>query len=119
MTFLNYAKYVSHTGRNGSGPDYICSDILSFYKEELAGEKTNFVHDRALVTGKSVSEVLSELLDEVVTAVERARVLLKGEKEKQVWERFIAGYVAYHFHSARYRLVELTGTDYINPDVKL
>ena len=95
------------------------SDILSFYKEELAHETTNFVHDQALVTGKSVSEVLSGLLQEVVTAVERARVLLKGDKEKETWEKFIAGYVAYHFYSSRYRLVELTGTEYINTDVRL
>ncbi|KAJ3559858.1 hypothetical protein NM688_g80 [Phlebia brevispora] len=93
MTYLNYAN-----------------DILSFYKEELAGETGNFVHDRAKVTGKTIPTVLSELLQEVVESVNRARVLLQGEKEKEAWEQFIAGYVAFHFHSPRYRLVELTGS---------
>ncbi|KAF7798826.1 hypothetical protein EIP86_010052 [Pleurotus ostreatoroseus] len=95
MTYLNYAN-----------------DILSFYKEELAGETANFVHDLVKVNGKSIPEVLSEILQEVTTSVERARVLLKGEKEKEVWEKFIAGYVVYHFYSPRYKLVELTGTEY-------
>lgn len=89
------------------------SDILSFYKEELEGETSNVIHDRAMVTGKTLSEVLSDLLDESVTSVARARVILQGEKEKDTWERFIAGYVAFHFLSPRYRLKELTGRDYI------
>ena len=72
---------------------------------------TNFVHDRAVVTGQTVCEVLSGLLQEVVTSVERARVLLKGAKEKETWEHFLAGYVAFHFYSPRYRLAELTGSD--------
>ncbi|EKM60136.1 uncharacterized protein PHACADRAFT_192534 [Phanerochaete carnosa HHB-10118-sp] len=28
------------------------NDILSFYKEELAGDTKNFIHDQARVTGK-------------------------------------------------------------------
>lgn len=86
--------------------------MLSFYKEELAGETANFVHDRAKVSGKTVAEVLSEVLEEVVGSVNRARVLLRGEKEKEAWERFITGYVAFHFYSPRYQLIELTGSEY-------
>ncbi|PSR80103.1 hypothetical protein PHLCEN_2v6804 [Hermanssonia centrifuga] len=96
MTYLNYAN-----------------DILSFYKEELAGETGNFVHDQAIVTGYTVEKVLSDLLDEVVVSVNRARVLLKGEKERQTWEQFLAGYVAFHFFSPRYRLLDLTGSQYV------
>ncbi|KAJ3559855.1 hypothetical protein NM688_g85 [Phlebia brevispora] len=92
--------------------DY-ANDILSFYKEELEGETSNVIHDRAAVTGKDLSEVLSDLLDESVNAVARARDILQGEKEKQTWEIFIAGYVAFHFLSPRYRLKELTGHAYI------
>ncbi len=71
------------------------------------------IHDRVSVTGKTVPEVLSDLLDEAVSSVERARVILQGEKEKETWERFIAGYVAFHFLSPRYRLKELTGSEYV------
>ena len=38
---------------------------------------------------------------------------VEGEKERHTWERFIAGYVAFHFLSPRYRLKELTGREYI------
>ncbi|KAI0090570.1 isoprenoid synthase domain-containing protein [Irpex rosettiformis] len=83
------------------------NDVLSFYKEELAGEKDNYVHDRALVTNKSISTVLTELVNELVESIERARSILKGEKEKEAWERLLAGYVAYHYTTPRYKLVEL------------
>lgn len=96
-----------------SSDDGVPSDILSFYKEELAGEQSNFVHDRANVTGKSVRQVLLDILNEVVSAVERARLILQGEQEKRTWEQFLAGYVAFHFLSPRYRLAELTGTEYL------
>ena len=88
------------------------SDILSFYKEELVGETANFVHDRAKVSGKTIPEVLSDILQEVITSVNRARTLLRGEKEKETWEKFIAGYVAFHFYSPRYKLIELTGSEF-------
>ncbi|GJE97337.1 terpenoid synthase-like protein [Phanerochaete sordida] len=91
MTYLDYAN-----------------DILSFYKEEMAGERHNFVHDRARVTGKDVRDVLEDILNEVVGAVERGRDILQGEKERETWERFLAGYVAFHFLSPRYKLTQLT-----------
>ena len=83
---------------------------LSFYKEELAGEINNFVHDRARVTSKEVQEVLQDILDDVIAAVARARLILQGTKEKETWERFLAGYVAFHFLSPRYKLAALTGS---------
>lgn len=84
------------------------SDILSFYKEELAGETNNFVHDRSRVTGKDIRIVLQDILDDVVAAVARARMILQGQKEKEIWEQFLAGYVAFHFLSPRYKLASLT-----------
>ncbi len=83
------------------------SDVLSFYKEELAGERDNYVHDRALVTGKSIATVLTDLVNEIVESIERARSILKGEKEREAWESLLSGYVAYHYSTRRYRLAEL------------
>jgi hypothetical protein len=83
------------------------SDVISFYKEELAGERDNYVHDRARVTNKSIYAVLSDLVREVIESIDRARSILKGEKEKEVWEKFLAGYVAYHWMTPRYKLQEL------------
>lgn len=88
--------------------DY-ANDILSFYKEELVGETNNFVHDRVHVTGKDVKGALLDILNETVNAVARARLILQGEKERAIWERFLQGYVAFHFLSPRYKLAALTG----------
>lgn len=53
------------------------SDILSFYKEELAGEKDNYIHERALATGLPISSVLQELIMETISAVRRVRYVLQ------------------------------------------
>jgi hypothetical protein len=66
------------------------------------------VHDRARVTNKDIKAVLQDILDDVINAVARARLILQGEKEKETWERFLAGYVAFHFLSPRYKLETLT-----------
>jgi hypothetical protein len=68
------------------------------------------VHDRARVTNKDIKAVLQDILDDVINAVARARLILQGEKEKETWERFLAGYVAFHFLSPRYKLEALTGS---------
>ncbi|GJE97335.1 terpenoid synthase-like protein [Phanerochaete sordida] len=107
FSFPDISSHIQVTPETMVYLDY-ANDILSFYKEEMAGERHNFVHDRARVTGKDVSSVLDDILDEVVGAVDRARGILQGEKEKETWERFLAGYVAFHFLSPRYKLAQLT-----------
>ena len=49
------------------------SDILSFYKEEMAGETDNYVHDRARIVKKSTSSVLNDVVKDVIASVERSR----------------------------------------------
>ncbi|GJE84889.1 terpene cyclase [Phanerochaete sordida] len=88
--------------------DFICyaNDLLSFYKEELAGETGNFIHSRARVSGKSVEDALMNTLDDAVDAVNRARKILRGD-ERQAWESFMEGYVMFHFLTPRYKLEKL------------
>jgi len=93
--------------------DY-ANDILSFYKEELAGENNNFVHDRAAVTSKDLLTVLSDTLGEVVGSVQRARTILQDKRARETWEEFIEGYVAFHLLSPRYRLEELLGSKFLS-----
>lgn len=89
------------------------NDILSFYKEEIAGEKANLVHDLSNVLNKSIEEVLESVLDEVVHAVRRSREVLSGEQERATWERLLSGWVAFHLLSPRYRLAARTGSGYL------
>ena len=91
--------------------DLRCSDVLSFYKEEIAGEQPNFIHDRAAVTGRSVAEALSDTVDDAITATLAAREVLRGTPEGEACEAVMAGYVRFHFLAGRYRLRELLGSD--------
>lgn len=90
MTFLCYAN-----------------DIFSFYKEELANEKSNFIHDRMRVTGRCLEDALMDTVEDTVAAVTRARKILRGEKERMAWEEFLQGYVTFHFIAPRYKLRQL------------
>ncbi len=90
---------------------FVCSDILSFYKEEVSGERGNYLHSRATVTQKDVNDVLKEVIREVVEAVERVRSVLNGDKEKEAWDNFVMGYAAFHYATSRYRLAEILSDD--------
>ncbi|PSS05543.1 hypothetical protein PHLCEN_2v3745 [Hermanssonia centrifuga] len=85
----------------------VIPDVFSFYKEELAGERNNFVHDRATLSKSSLLDALFSIVDEILAAIKRARCVLKGEKERRIWNDFLAGYVLYHFIAPRYLLREL------------
>ena len=95
----------------------IRSDICSFFKEEVAGETANFIHDRATAEGTSPFQALITTIDETVRAVEGIRRVLKTEKERETWETFMTNYVAFHYNTSRYRLKELTEYLYANPDL--
>ncbi|KAI0689740.1 isoprenoid synthase domain-containing protein [Cytidiella melzeri] len=83
------------------------NDILSFHKEQLAGEKENYIHRRAIVTQKDVDAVLIDVVNEVVEAVDKARAMLVGEREKKTFEMFLKSYAAFHYMTPRYKLAEL------------
>ena len=57
-------------------------------------------------------------IDETVHAVERVRRVLQDAKEREAWELFVTNYVAFHYHSARYRVRELTRSAYANPELE-
>lgn len=89
------------------------SDILSFYKEELAGEKDNYIHERALATGLPISSVLQELIMETISAVRRVRYVLQDVDALAAWENFAAGYIKVHTDTPRYRLKDILGGEYL------
>lgn len=89
------------------------SDVLSFYKEQLVGEKDNYIHNRALVTNKGVNDVLVDVINETIEAIDKVRVLLKGKKERETWETFLKSYTAFHYMAPRYKLTELLDGDTI------
>ncbi|KIK91721.1 hypothetical protein PAXRUDRAFT_830584 [Paxillus rubicundulus Ve08.2h10] len=112
---------------------FICTvnDVLSFYKEELAGESTNHVATIAARKGVSRVEAFEELADTSAELYERIVSTLGGEprsysgagvqqgceghnvgtrnfsRAREAFEQFVAGYVGFHTSLARYRLTEV------------
>jgi len=85
----------------------IINDILSFYKEELAGETVTYVHLLRTARHKENGlEVVQELIDEAVGLSEEIDGVLAGEA-KEMWECWKTGYITYHLCDGRYRLSEL------------
>jgi len=85
----------------------LTNDIMSFYKEFLAGETNNYVSNRAHVTGKSLSETLQDTVDDTLAAYSRITKALEFTDASIAWKRFVHGYLDFHFSLKRYRLSEL------------
>ncbi|KAF5354386.1 hypothetical protein D9758_010798 [Tetrapyrgos nigripes] len=88
----------------------LTNDVLSLYKEELAGETANYIHNCAAVQQKDVVQVLQDVSLEALSCYHRVSSFLKlqeNEKGLQAWETFVNGYVGFHLSQERYRLREL------------
>ena len=87
----------------------IISDLLSFYKEELAGENGNYISLEASQRGQEKILVFRELARDLSLCVSRIETILEGNSEaKTVYQCFIGGYVSYHFSdNKRYHLNDL------------
>ncbi|KAG9020869.1 hypothetical protein FS837_007800 [Tulasnella sp. UAMH 9824] len=84
------------------------NDVLSFYKELLAGETDNYVHLRAAAEEKIPMQVLHELSGEVIDTVRRITNVVSPDPElAHTWQQFIHGYLEFHVKTPRYRLHEL------------
>ncbi|KAI0775546.1 terpenoid synthase [Trametes elegans] len=65
------------------------NDILSFYKEELAGETSNYVHLRSDAERLSSWEVLHDLIEEVLDTARRVdQITAKNPELQALWHRY-------------------------------
>ncbi|KAI2775986.1 terpenoid synthase [Daldinia loculata] len=89
---------------------YFClaNDVLSFYKEEKAKEKGNYINYRAYYEDSDTRTVLGKVIEQTQNAVRRMRVVVKGrEPYEQALNNHILGYIAFHTLSDRYMLSEI------------
>ncbi|KAJ8508999.1 hypothetical protein ONZ45_g8773 [Pleurotus djamor] len=87
---------------------YMMGDVLSFYKEELAGEDSNYVSTVASRQGCPKIKVLGELADSVASDYQTAvDILASCTPALEAWKSFANGYTTFHVSSKRYRLGEI------------
>ncbi|KAG6907194.1 hypothetical protein DXG01_010007 [Tephrocybe rancida] len=79
----------------------LVNDVLSFYKEELAHDTGNYVHNRALVNGKSTHDTLGDIVGETVAAYSRVcNVLQASPASNERWKIFAYGYMSVSSYAA-------------------
>ncbi|EIN12178.1 terpenoid synthase [Punctularia strigosozonata HHB-11173 SS5] len=84
------------------------NDVLSFYKEALAGEELNHISLLAAVNETTKTNSLSRIASETVSAHRRVKNLLKSHPPAlEAYNAFSHGYIEFHMTAERYRLREI------------
>ena len=73
------------------------NSFARFYKEFLAGEKNNYIYNRAHVTGKSIADALQDTVSETLAAHARITQTLQFTDAYLPWKRFVNGYLYVFF----------------------
>ncbi|KAF9556484.1 terpenoid synthase [Agrocybe pediades] len=97
----------------------LTNDILSFYKEYLAGERQNYVYNRAAVTQRSIEDTLKDVVEDVIQAHSRVTQVLESSgntSAPDIWRKFVNGFLGFHFTLQRYRLQELVDHSALSTD---
>ncbi|KAF5345445.1 hypothetical protein D9758_013651 [Tetrapyrgos nigripes] len=115
-----YSLFIFPSNRNINLSDFIqtvpeigvflnhTNDILSFYKEEIAGEDVNYISLLAKSQGISKIDSLRLAVEKVILAHENIiRVLGCNKEALDCYRSFSQGYMAYHVYGERYKLNEL------------
>ncbi|KAF4339908.1 longiborneol synthase [Fusarium beomiforme] len=86
----------------------LTNDVLSFYKEEKAGETHNYIHNRGWYEDEDAQSVFEDIVEEVTTKVRGMRLVLKDrDPYLTLLNSQLLGYIAFHKLNSRYRLWEV------------
>ncbi|KAJ7208106.1 isoprenoid synthase domain-containing protein [Mycena rebaudengoi] len=90
--------------------EWMClvNDILSHYKEDIAGEPMGYIPLRAEMSRKHPTQVLVEMVQEAGEL--RTRIIQTLETEPEAlaaWTSWERGYIAFHISNKRYKLADL------------
>ncbi|KAJ4267559.1 Longiborneol synthase clm1 [Fusarium torreyae] len=84
------------------------NDVLSFYKETLEGETSNYINTTAAYDETDAITTLYKTSQDAVNCARRIESILAGKGEyEQAWRLHAAGYIQMHIMRARYRLWEV------------
>ncbi|KAF3015269.1 terpene cyclase [Neopestalotiopsis sp. 37M] len=86
----------------------LANDVLSFYKEMLAGEVDNYISTKAAYSGSGYVTALKETAKDAIDCARRIESVLSGKGEyERAWRLHATGYIQMHVMRGRYRLWEL------------
>ncbi|KAG2104285.1 isoprenoid synthase domain-containing protein [Suillus cothurnatus] len=84
------------------------NDILSFYKEEIEDETTNYLSRVAASRALTKQDVLHEIIEKTVQAHHNILNCLKPHAEAcDAYVRFLTGYFKFHVALKRYKMEEI------------
>ncbi|KAM0329648.1 hypothetical protein ACHAPQ_006717 [Fusarium lateritium] len=86
----------------------LTNDILSFWKEEVAGEQYNYIHNTGWYEDKDARTVFEDVIDDVKTKTQNMRLVLNGRNPYlQLLDSHMLGYISFHKLISRYKLWEV------------
>jgi len=86
----------------------VFSDILSFYKEEMAGDTANYLTLMAASRGITKLDALHEIIDKAMQVHHNILECLKPYKEAfGAYVSYFHGYIQFHLVAPRYKLGEI------------
>ncbi|KIY68774.1 terpenoid synthase [Cylindrobasidium torrendii FP15055 ss-10] len=87
----------------------LANDLLSFYKEEVAGEECNLVSylHKGCSNGATKVDVLEWVMQRATHCYYRSLELLKTKETREALRLFAQGMLEFHLQSKRYRLSEM------------
>ncbi|KAG8162459.1 hypothetical protein KVR01_008224 [Diaporthe batatas] len=86
----------------------LTNDILSFYKEEVAGETKNYVNSKAKCENKPAMAAMKEIVaDTEKRYLSVTSLLATKEPYGRAWNEYVMGYVAMHLTNDRYMFADI------------
>ncbi|CAG2003665.1 unnamed protein product [Fusarium graminearum] len=96
----------------------LVNDILSFWKEEKAGERYNYIQNTSWYEDKDARIVFADINDNVKLRTRNMRLVLQGrDPYLELMDTHLLGYISLHKLTRRYRLWEVGLGEY-PPSVK-
>jgi hypothetical protein len=87
---------------------WFSSDILSYYKEEIEGDTTNYLSLVAASRALTKQDALHAIVEKTVQAHHNILECLRPHTEAcDAYVNFFVGYVKFHTASKRYRMEEI------------
>ncbi|KAJ0108804.1 hypothetical protein J7T55_011295 [Diaporthe amygdali] len=86
----------------------LTNDILSFYKEEVAGETKNYVNSKAKSEKKTAMTAMREIVADTAQRYLSVTSVLAGkEPYARAWHEYVMGYVDMHLRNDRYMFADI------------